>query len=203
MKVKLRRMSGLGNDFLIYDARTQNKLSEIIKNISNLSSRKNKETKGCDQFIIMKSAENADVFMEIYNADGSEVSACGNATRCIGFLISEEISQKIVQIQTKADNLISENLGNNLVSVNMGKPIFEWNKIPLSENFDVFNIPISVEGFEVPSAVSMGNPHLVFFTNVINIDNFEVKKFGEPLESHNFFPQKTNVEFAKIIDRKN
>ncbi len=204
MKVKLHRMSGLGNDFLIYDARSQEtSINSIVQNITTFSDRSNLQTKGCDQFIIINHAQDADIYMQIFNADGSEVSACGNATRCVGLKISEELSKKIISIKTNADKLISENLGDNLISVNMGIPKFNWQEIPLAQNFNYDEIPIKINGFASPSVVNMGNPHIVFFTDEIDINNFDVVKYGSPIEEHKLFPQKTNVEFAKIIDAEN
>ncbi len=202
--INLQRMSGLGNDFLIYDARGQDELPNKVRNhIVELSSRKNTHTKGCDQFIIIKNASDADVFIEIYNADGSEVSACGNATRCVGYIIAEELQKKIVTIRTNADLLTAENLGGNKISVDMGKPIFDWKIIPLSQKVDVDGLPIDIDTFPKPSAVSMGNPHMVFISKDVDIDGLDVPKIGAPLEVHPLYPQKTNVEFASVIDKNN
>ncbi len=205
INIKLERMSGLGNDFLIYDARGQSEADiDVVKNnVINLSLRNNVETKGCDQFLILRSASDADIFMEIYNSDGGEVSACGNASRCVGLKISEELNKKVIKVKTKADLLIAENLGNNIVSVNMAKPIFNWEKIPLTENVDINFLPIDIEGFERPAAVSMGNPHMVFLFNDKDVKKLDVTKIGAPLEYHSLYPERTNVEFGQVLDRSN
>lgn len=202
--INLQRMSGLGNDFLIYDAREPYNYSDKVrKNIKLLASRNNKSTRGCDQLIIIRNTDDADVFMEIYNSDGSEVSACGNATRCVGYLLSEELEKKIVSVKTNADKLIAENIGNNIISVDMRAPIFDWKIIPLSKEVNVNSLPIAIKDFLKPSAVSMGNPHMVFILENTEVDTINVPELGAPLEIHPLYPQKTNVEFAKIIDRNN
>lgn len=201
--IKLERMSGLGNDFLIYDARQpQNYLDLVRKSIEELSSRQN-PTKGCDQFLILKSSKDADVYMEIYNADGGEVDACGNATRCIGLKISEELKKDSVKVKTQIGLLTADNLGNNVISVNMGKPIFDWKNIPLLSDVDINALPVNIDGFEKPAAVSMGNPHMVFLFNDKDVEKLDVTKLGKPLEYHPLYPERTNVEFGQVLDRKN
>ena len=143
-------MSGTGNKFHIYDAR-KTPQNVVIKGAD------------CDQIIVMENSTNADVFMRIYNNDGSEVNACGNATRCVAYLIGQGASV----IETKAGMLRAFATG-KMVKVDMGKPVFAWQDIPLSEEF-----PDLEGGF----AVSMGNPHIVFFTS--DIDNFDLKTLGK------------------------
>jgi diaminopimelate epimerase len=202
-KIKLIKMNGLGNDFLIYDARVENynfSRDEIIK----LSARSNSETKGCDQFIILKKPlSNEDGFIEIFNADGSEVSACGNATRCIGLILANSLAKPEVKIRTKADLLIASKISDTEISVNMGRPQFAWDKIPLAKNISNLNLPIILENFGVsPSAVSIGNPHMVFFLSE-DVSNLNIAKLGSPLETHPLFPEKANVSFANIVDNTN
>jgi len=203
--IKLTRMNGLGNDFLIYDARKQDPISNFTEEqVIHLSSRANKQTGGCDQFIVLKNPphEGANVFMLIYNSDGSEVHACGNASRCVTALISKEIGKDSVSIETKAGLLNGTFFDPESAAVNMGAPVFEWKKIPLSKDVDIKNIPVELAGFSKPFAVSMGNPHMVFTTDM-NVDNLDVPALGTPLEHHELFPQRVNVGFAQIVDKHN
>ncbi|HCR85674.1 MAG TPA: diaminopimelate epimerase [Alphaproteobacteria bacterium] len=202
--VKLTKMNGLGNDFLIYDELTsQKELTFSRELIVSLCSRENKKTNGCDQFIIIKKPKtNEDGFMEIFNSDGSEVYACGNATRCVGLILADYLKKSEVIIKTKADLLKAKKINAKEIEVNMGTPKFSWEKIPLSKNLDTIQLPIELEGFGVmPSAVSMGNPHMVFFLQD-DVSNINIEKLGAPLEVHELFPEKANVNFANIIDRK-
>lgn len=204
-EVKLIRMNGLGNDFLIYDETASGKIVTFSKEqIVALSSRNNKQTLGCDQFIIIKKpVSGEDAFMQIFNADGSEVFACGNATRCVGLLVADCLKKSEVTIKTKSDRLIAKKISDTKIQVNMGQPRFEWDKIPLSRQMDTLELPIELKGYGIkPSAASMGNPHMVFFLNE-DITNVDVPGLGAPLEMHELFPEKTNVNFANIIDRSN
>ena len=226
MATEFIRMNGLGNDFLIYDARghalhartgelknqgTEEKEGSSVhqflsssfpfnkEEILNLCSRKNKHTKGCDQLIVLTNSQKADVGMLVYNADASEVYACGNASRCVISLMSAEGKSK-ASIETKAAILNGEMFGKNMVSVDMGKPVFDWKKIPLASDVDTKNLPIELAGFDNPFAVSMGNPHMVFTTNK-DVEQIDVKGLGAPLEHHKLFPERANVGFAQIVDR--
>lgn len=193
-------MNGTGNDFLIFDARaTENAdlIGKVVKSIPALSIRSNEQTKGCDQFLILEESLDADVFMRIYNADGSQVDACGNASRAIGWWMTNELAKDTATIKTNADLLIAEQTGEFEVTVDMGEPRIEWQQIPLSHELDTLELPISVDGLQNPAAVSMGNPHMVFF--VQNVMKMDIAKIGAPLEYHPFYPEKTNVEFAEIV----
>lgn len=186
------KMSGAGNDFVIFDAR-KNAINLTANQIKTISSRDNI---GCDQLIIIKNSDHADCLMEIYNSDGSLSGACGNATRCVAsILMDEKISNKtIIKTATNILNCWRDD-GSNLISVDMGKPKFSWQEIPLSNQMD--SQKIIIDGFEF-ACVNVGNPHAVCFINQPLSDEkfFEI---GPKIENHQFFPQKTNVEFAQII----
>jgi diaminopimelate epimerase len=202
MTTQFIRMNGLGNDFLIYDARNHLEKKFSADEIVKLCSRENKITGGCDQLIIIENSDKATAKMLVYNADSSEVFACGNATRCVVNLIYKQSGLKNVSVETKATILKGVAVEDELVSVDMGQPIFDWKKIPLSHDVDIENLPIEIEGFNKPFAVSMGNPHMVFTTDkkVLDID---VKKLGAKLEFHSLFPERANVGFAEIVDKQN
>ncbi len=202
MATKFTRMNGLGNDFLIHDARGQSAMPDLSKNnILKLCSRENAATKGCDQLIIMKDSDKADVMMLVFNSDGGEVYACGNASRCVVSLLYRE-GKDAASIETKAGILQGSAQEADFTSVDMGKPVFEWNKIPLSDDMDTNNLPVDLEGFSKPFGVSMGNPHMVFTTDK-NVADIDVKGLGAPLEHHPLFPERVNVGFAQIVDKNN
>jgi diaminopimelate epimerase len=198
MSVKFRKMNGLGNDFVVLDARKERipMSSEIAERIAN------RETGvGCDQFIIMEPGQApADVFMRIYNQDGREVDACGNATRCIGQLLMEETGSDKVTIETNA-GLLRAYPADEGVTVDMGKPKFDWQDIPLDERMDTRGIdiklgPIDAPVLQLPAAVNVGNPHAIFF--VENIDDHDLTRFGPMVEFHPLFPEQVNVSLAQI-----
>ena len=197
------RMNGLGNDFLIYDARKHADLSLFSKeNILKFCSRDNKQTKGCDQLIILAGSDKATVAMLVYNSDSSEVYACGNASRCVVSLLADEGINGDISIETKAALLSGVVAGKNMVAVDMGNPVLDWKKIPLASDVDIKNLPIEIDGFEKPFAASMGNPHMVF-TTTKDVETIDVKGLGKVLEYHPLFPQRANVGFAQIVDKNN
>ena len=200
-------MNGAGNDFVIIDART---LSLRLKSeqVRKIAARNNPLTHGCDQLIILESDTNADVFMRIYNADGSEVDACGNATRCVGWLIMEEKNLGNATIRTNADTLQTEiNLwgaalpgwkeASGLVTANMGTPRTSWQDIPLSHPVDTLHVPLEIEGLRDPTCISMGNPHVIFFVSDMELLN-RIERIGPQLQRHPFFPKGVNVSIAAV-----
>lgn len=202
MRRSFLKMNGLGNDFVVWDARTE-KLALTPDVIAALG---NRETGiGFDQMItVERSPSGADVFMRIHNCDGSEVSACGNATRCIGRLLIEETEKDAVSIETRAGLLIARKAEAPLsVTVDMGKPRFAWNEIPLAEEFaDTRAIelqigPIDAPILHTPAAVSMGNPHAIFW--VKDVDAYDLGKIGPLLEHHPIFPEAANISLAHIF----
>ncbi len=187
-------MHGLGNDFVIIDNREHvlNLSSSLIKRLSN-----RRRGIGFDQLITMETSKtNADVKMRIYNSDGSEVGACGNAARCIGRLVMDEKNNTQLEIEAM-DRVLLATRFNDLISVNMGQVAIDWRDIPLSEEMDTTSLNINEGILENPVAVNVGNPHMVFF--VKNINEIDLEFIGPKLEHHSFFPKKTNVEIAQII----
>jgi diaminopimelate epimerase len=190
------KMHGLGNDFVIFDARKKPlKLSrESVKAIA-----KRRFGVGCDQVIVIEKSKKAKAFMRIYNADGGEVASCGNATRCVAWLLMEETGKKEMTLETKAGTIVAKRAGKMLISADMGKPGLEWKQIPLKYKCDTLELPINLRGSKSPSAVSMGNPHMVFV--VPDVDRVSVKEAGFKLETHPLFPERANVSFAQIINK--
>ena len=200
--MKFFKMNGCGNAFVIFDARGR---GEALK-LSPAQARAVADPargEGCDQIIAMEDAgPGADVFMRIWNADGSEVSACGNATRCAAWLLIRETGRGAAAIQTSAGLLRASQAQDGQVSVDMGPPRLDWQAIPLAERMDTRGIdikvgPIDAPILSLPGAVNMGNPHAVFF--VKDLETVAVEKIGALLEHHPLFPQGANIGFAQVL----
>tara|TARA_B100001123_G_scaffold312063_1_gene349022 strand:- start:1041 stop:1868 length:828 start_codon:yes stop_codon:yes gene_type:complete len=195
------KMDGLGNDFVIFDKRKKS-FSLTRDQIIKISDRNNI---GCDQVILIEKDKNSSAFLKFYNSDGGEISACGNGSRCVAYLLMKENNNKTISLRTKSGILYAELNNKNLVSINMGQPKFEWNKIPLSKKMDNKNLKIKIidkNGKEIEGgfSLSVGNPHLVFF--VENLKQFNLKDIGPKIENHIYFPEKCNVTFASIKNKK-
>jgi diaminopimelate epimerase len=198
------KMHGLGNDFLILDARKV-PLDLPKPLVQRLADRK--LGVGCDQLIVMEPAKKGgDTYMRIWNPDGGEVEACGNATRCLGRIVMEETGKEKVVIETLAGSLIATPAGQGLVTVDMGEPKFDWQDIPLRESMDTrlinyMAVPGAAFGLTGPSAVNVGNPHCVFFVEDVEAQDLEA--LGPGIENHMLFPERTNVEFAEVRGQDN
>ncbi len=192
------KMHGLGNDFVIIDERRMP--MQIIEPeqreaaVRTLAERRTGV--GCDQLIVMRPTKRADVYMQIYNADGSEVAACGNATRCVAWIIMREKHKDAALIETEAGILECYLAGKGLVRVNMGIPRLSWLDMPLSREADTLHLPLVAEGVADGVAVNMGNPHAVFF--VPDVGKVPLKRIGPELEHHGLFPERANINVARI-----
>ncbi|MEO1552876.1 MAG: diaminopimelate epimerase [Pseudomonadota bacterium] len=197
--MRIWKMNGAGNAFAVFDARertfapTEAQLREIA------------ETMCADQIMAIESDLRADAFLRFWNADGSEVKACGNGTRAVAHLLLEELDKDEVRIQTEADLLKGARAENGLVSVDMGSPLMGWEDIPLSEKMDVRGVDVKIGPMDdpylyKPAVVSMGNPHAVFFVD--DVDEYDIPAIGPLIEWHPTFPEGVNVGFAQIIDRQ-
>ena len=196
-KIEFTKMHGLGNDFVIIDRRS-NKIEINDNLIQKLSDRRTGA--GCDQLITINNPSNgnADVSIDIFNPSGDKAEACGNGTRCVAKILFDENNKKeTLKILSDAGTLIAKKAGDE-ISVNMGKLTTDWEKIPLSKEMDSLNVPIEVKGFDKGVAVNIGNPHIVFFGK--SIENINLNQIGPKIEKHNFFPNKTNVEFIEILN---
>lgn len=205
-KIKFTKMQGLGNDFVLVDY-------EEIKNsdipLSELAARMcdRKFGIGADGLIVVNPDDmksNTDVCWRILNSDGSEPQMCGNGMRCFAQYVFNHglVKEKKFSVNTLAGTIIPEVLDNDLVRVNMGKPILEAEKIPVKSNlFPVLNDTLQAEDrtFQF-SAVSMGNPHCLIFSDE-NTEELAIK-YGSSIENNPIFPEKTNVEFIKVISEK-
>jgi diaminopimelate epimerase len=142
--------------------------------------------------------------MRVWNADGSMVETCGNALRCVGWLLLEATDKEEVVIDTLGGPTTARRAGDHQVTVDMGAPRLDWAEVPLAEEMDTRGIelqvgPIDAPVLHTPGAVSMGNPHVVFFTD--QQDDAFVRGSGSLVEHHPLFPEGVNVGFAKVIDR--
>jgi len=193
------RMDGLGNNFLIINRR-QGSL-KIDKNI--ITDLANKKIFPFDQLIILEKEERGTYPITIFNPDGIEVAACGNGARCIAYLISQENKQKKILIKTTERVLDAEVVGKQNVKINMGKPKFNWEEVPLSESMNTkqINIDLLKKEHGYGFCLNVGNPHIVFF--VKDCSKVDIKKLGPKIENYKFFPERTNVTFAQILDKKN
>ncbi|MBN8533614.1 MAG: diaminopimelate epimerase [Rhizobiales bacterium] len=193
-----RKMHGLGNDFVVIDAR-KSPLAFNRSQFARIADRR--FGVGCDQLIMLETSRNADARMRIFNPDGGEVQACGNATRCIGHLLADEAGRNEVSIETVAGILRARRSGDD-IAVDMGFPVLDWAAIPLAGAArDTARIPLDLSAISprLPhwfSAVNMGNPHGVFF--VEDVDAIDLAIIGPALETHPIFPEKANISFAKI-----
>ena len=190
------RMDGLGNDFIIIDRREN--FIEIKKNkIIELGNRANI---GFDQIIFIEKKREDSYPITIYNSDGGEVSACGNGARCVAYLLSENLNTKKIQIKTNNRLLNAKIVGDFQVELEMGKPLFGSEEIPLSKKINPSNVVLDIndQKFSEGFCVNVGNPHIVFFVN--QVDNFDIRKIGPNIENHKIFPEKCNVTIAQVIN---
>ena len=197
---RFRKMTGLGNDFVVVDARA-GALALAPEAVQAIADRK--EGIGCDQLIALEPSSKADVFMRIWNADGGEVAACGNAERCVAAVIAEEQGKPEVTIETDDQVLGAAVAGDGQVTVDMGEPRLRWDEIPLAEEFhDTRRIelqagPIDAPVLQSPAAVNVGNPHAVFFVD--DVEAINLARVGPMLEHHPLFPERANISVVQIL----
>ncbi len=190
--LRFRKMHGLGNDFVIIDARGAD--DPMTPALARAIGDRRRGV-GFDQLAIMLDDDEADAGIVFWNSDGSTAGACGNASRCLGRILMEETGQDSAVIRTERGMLGCRRVG-DLIEVNMGQPQLNWRDIPLAEKMETKTLALP----DGPAAVGMGNPHCVFF--VADVEATKVEKQGPLFEVHPLFPERTNVEFAQIIDRQ-
>ena len=197
------RMDGLGNNFIIIDRR-QNSINiskdKILELGSRVSFHRNIEF---DQLIFIEKEVDRAFPITIFNSDGNEISACGNGSRCVAYLLSKDLNTNKIKLKTNNRFLDANIIGDFNVKLGMGKPIFDWNKIPLIKELDHDNITLNIDGKTFTSGFSLnvGNPHIVFF--VKDCFKYDLKILGPKIENHEIFPEKVNVTFAQINDKNN
>lgn len=191
-------MHGLGNDFVVFDARDQPlHLDRAAARV--LADRQSGI--GCDQILIIEPPrsgdEDADVFMRIINADGGEVDACGNGARCVAMRIMAETGRGEALIETNAGLMEARNADGGMIRIDMGRPRLDWRDIPLSRACDTLHLPINVGPLIDPAGVNMGNPHAVFFVADAKAAPLDI--YGPEIERHALFPQFANVGAAQVL----
>jgi diaminopimelate epimerase len=183
------KMHGAGNDFLVLDGRVA-ALPLSVARIQALADRRTGI--GWDQLIVLHQSGRADVAMRIYNPDGSEAEACGNATRCVADMLGREARQDRIVIETTAGLLPAERVEEG-VCVDMGSPGLFWREIPLAHACDTLHLPLPGD----PAAASMGNPHVTLFYETL--DGVEPQRDGPALETNPLFPERANIGFAQVL----
>jgi len=186
MRRHFHKMHGLGNDFVIIDARETP--FEVTPALAKAIADRRTGV-GCDQLIVLEPAASADLRMRIWNSDGGEVQACGNATRCVVQLTGART------IESDGGLLTGEELGAE-VEVVLETPNFEWDQIPLAYPVDTAALPMAWGGLENPMAVNVGNPHVVFFVN--ELDSIPIEDLGPTIENDAAFPERINVNVAQL-----
>ncbi|MCK5384161.1 MAG: diaminopimelate epimerase [Alphaproteobacteria bacterium] len=184
--MKFQKMHGLGNDFVIIDAR-EKPVSLSERKIVEISDRR--RGVGCDLVTVIGPSEKADVCVKFFNADGSESGVCGNATRCIADIVMSDLDKESCTIEVNDGVLPCRQVEGLLIEVDMGVPK------------SVEDMDMSYDSVSNPVAVDMGNPHLVFFVD--NLEDINVEMLGAHFEHHEAFPNRTNVEFVQVIDAEN
>ena len=194
--VPFRKMHGLGNDFVVLDARARDLPPITPARAAAIADRRTGV--GCDQVIVLEPArEGADVFMRIRNPDGSEAGACGNATRCVASLVAAETGRGRVVVRTVAGDLPVEALPDGRFRADMGPPRLGWRDVPLAREADTLHLPIRRGPLSDPAACSMGNPHATFF--VPDLDAVPVAELGPALEHDPLFPERANIGVVQVL----
>ena len=197
------RMDGLGNNFIIVDRRknsiniSKEKIIELGKRVSFHRDIR------FDQIIFIEKEINKVFPITIFNSDGNEVSACGNGSRCIAYFLSKDLNTKIITLKTSNRFLDAKIVGDSDVQLKMGKPVFDWDKIPLIKKLDHDNITLKIDNkiFTDGFCLNVGNPHIIFF--VKDCFEYDLKVLGPKIENHDLFPEKINVTFAHVNDKNN
>lgn len=198
---KFVKMHGLGNDFVVIDARER---PFAIDEARARAIADRHTGVGCDQLIVIEKPATAkgaaDVVMRIRNADGGEVDACGNASRCVADLLMREMGRDSIVIETGAGLLDAERASSGRITVDMGPARLDWRDIPLAEPQDTNHLDLSLGPLKDPAAVSMGNPHVDFFVDTV--DTIDLQSLGPILEHHPLFPERVNVGIVQVFSRE-
>jgi diaminopimelate epimerase len=189
-KLPFMKMHGLGNDFVVVDLR--NKKFSITENFIKSISDRHRGI-GFDQLAVINDHKTSDLHLTFYNADGSKVSTCGNATRCVARYEMVRLKKSSLNIMTEHGLLQAAIVSENETRVNMGHPLISWNEIPLSKEVDTLELPLDGK----PTATSMGNPHCTFF--VKNAEEIELEDLGPLFENNSLFPEGTNVQVVSLL----
>jgi len=191
MRVAFTKMHGLGNDFVVIDSREAP--LRIEPGLAAALADRHSGI-GCDQLIVLVPSQVGDLGMRIFNADGGEVESCGNASRAVGLMLGRP-----ARIETLG-GIVATEPDPAGVAVEMGKPRFEWQDVPLAYAMDTLRLPVAWEELEGPSAVNVGNPHVVFFVD--DCDRVPLDRLGPTIEHDPLFPERVNVNVATVVGRE-
>ena len=199
-KVPFVKMHGLGNDFVVVDARG-GAIAVGAEGVAALADRRTGI--GYDQLIVLEPPRHpaAQLLMRIRNPDGSEAEACGNATRCVAWLLSRETADSRVRFETVAGLLEAEILADGQIAVDMGPARTDWRDIPLARAADTDRVELALGPLSAPVCTNIGNPHATFFVD--DPEAVDLAALGPALEHHPLFPQRANIGVAAIRDRGN
>ncbi|MBA2126171.1 diaminopimelate epimerase [Hyphomicrobium methylovorum] len=197
------KMNGLGNEIVVVDLRGSSKIfapGEAAAIAADRGSR-------FDQLMVLHDPKlsGTEAFVRIYNADGSEAGACGNGMRCVAWMLERAGSGKTFAVETRAGRLSAVVADETAITVDMGKPRFDWQDIPLAEEFrDTRSIelqvgPIDDPVLHSPSVVNVGNPHAIFWVD--DVEAYDLERFGPLLENHPIFPERANISLAQVLSR--
>jgi diaminopimelate epimerase len=187
MTGRFHKMHGLGNDFVVIDARE----TPVLMNATRARAIADRQTGiGCDQLILLEPSSTADVRMRTWNADGGEVEICGNATRAVALLLG-----RAATVETASGPVHVEPQGAG-ATVDMGPPTFDWDAVPLAYAMDTLTMPVGWDNLDNPAAVNVGNPHVIFFVD--DAGAVDLARLGPLIENDPLFPERVNVNVAKV-----
>jgi len=184
------KMHGLGNDFVVFDARRE-PLALTSAQVRDLADRHTGI--GCDQLIVVGPSDRADASMRIWNADGSPAEACGNAARCVATLLGSHATIE------SAGGMLAASTAAGAASVTYPPPRFDWDAVPLAYPVDTADVPVAWDELSHGVALSVGNPHIVFF--VADAAGMPLGELGPRIEGDALFPDRVNVGVAQVVDR--
>jgi len=195
-RLAFSKMQGLGNDFVVLDSRRR-AIPLALADRRRIADRR--LGIGCDQLIVLEPARSAgaDVFMRIYNPDGGEAGACGNATRCIAGRLMEESGGDRLTVETISGLLPARRGEGGRITVDMGAAKTGWREIPLGAACDTLHLPVSLGPLRDPVGINMGNPHAVFFVD--DVDAIALESIGPKLEHAPLFPERANIEIVQVL----
>ncbi len=195
------KMHGLGNDFVVIDARAR---TAPLSSGEARAIADRRHGIGCDQVLVIERAQGADAFMRIFNPDGGEVGACGNGARCVGSIILGEKAADHVVLETISGSLAITSAPHGLVTVDMGPARADWRDIPLAREMDTLHLDLALDpgrgkGLTHAVGVNVGNPHAVFFVD--DAEAFDLAQVGPKLEHDPLFPERANITLAQVTSR--
>jgi len=193
------KMHGLRNDFVIVDGR-EKPYTPSVAEIVRICDRR--EGVGGDELLVIEPPRSGKVyaFVRIINPDGSEAEACGNASRCVGWLLMEECGRDEIRIETLGGVLSCRRAGEKQVAVEMGRLRTGWQEIPLSREMDTLHLGIGAGPLQDPVGMNIGNPHAVFFVD--DLSAVDLTRYGPQLQKDPLFPEGANIGAAQLLDPK-